>query len=197
MSTDADTQATGAGSSPMVGWTRRLEQASSLDRPAQMLQPVADALVAQQARRDLLHGTWLGHAVHPVLTDVVIGFWTSANVLDLVGGAQSRIAAQRLVGLGLAAALPTAVTGLSEWAVTEQREQRVGLVHASANTIALTLYAGSWRARRADRHGLGTALGLAGSAAAAVGGYLGGHLVSARKVSSRNPTFQDGPAETL
>src|ERR671936_876851 len=32
--------------------------------------------------RDFLHGTWLGHPLHPVLTDVPIGAWTTAVLLD-------------------------------------------------------------------------------------------------------------------
>lgn len=179
---------------PVVGWTRRLEQARGLDGARRRLQPVASALVADPARRSALQGIWLGHALHPLLTDLPIGFWTSANVLDLAGGQGSHAAARRLVGLGLLAAVPAAVTGLSEWADTGEREQRVGVVHAGANTVALAMYTASWHARKQGRHARGVALGLAGSAAAAVGGYLGGHLVSARKVSSRNPVFDaEGP----
>lgn len=179
---------------PLVSWTRRLESAHALDGVVGRLQPLADALVADPARRALLHGTWLGHALHPLMTDLPIGFWTSANVLDLVGGDSSRSAARRLVGLGLLAAVPTAVTGLSEWAVTGRSEKRVGVVHASANTVALTLFGASYAARRNNRHSQGRLLALAGTAAATVGGYLGGHLVSARKVSSRNPAFETPPA---
>jgi hypothetical protein len=32
--------------------------------------------------RDVLHGTWLGHPLHPVLTDIPLGAWTTALVLD-------------------------------------------------------------------------------------------------------------------
>jgi hypothetical protein len=64
------------------------------------------------------------------------------------------------------------------------------VVHASLNVTAIALYVSSWNARRRDRHGLGTVLALAGASAAAAAGYLGGHLVSARKVSSRHPAFE-------
>lgn len=33
---------------------------------------------------DILHGTWLGHPLHPVLTDIPIGAWTIAMMCDLV-----------------------------------------------------------------------------------------------------------------
>ncbi len=184
----------GTAAPAVVEWTRRMERAGALDGLVRLVRPVADTLVEDPRRRDLLRGMWLGHALHPVLTDVALGFLVSTNVLDLVGGKQSRPAAQRLVALGLLSAVPTAVTGLSEWAGTGEREQRVGVVHATANTVALGLYAASWRARQQDRHGRGVALGLAGSAAAAVGGYLGGHLAAVRAVSSRHPGFEDPAA---
>ena len=180
------------GTPALVELTRRIEGTQALDGPTRAVQRVADALLAGRTRRELLHGTWLGHAVHPVLTDVPIGCWVSASLLDVLGGPQARPAATRLVGIGLAAAVPTAVTGLAEWGVAGQREQRVGLVHAASNTVALGLYAASYAARRNGRHGRGAVLALAGSAAAGAGGYLGGHLVSARKVSTRHPVF-DGP----
>jgi uncharacterized membrane protein len=178
-------------SSPFVMAAEALENVTALDPVVRAVRPLADALVAEPFRRDLLRGAWLGHALHPILTDVPIGFWTSAVVLDLVGGRGARGPAQRLVALGVASAVPTAVTGWAEWSGTGQREQRVGVVHAVSNVVALTLFAASWRARRADRHLSGVALGLAASSALGAGGFLGGHLVSARKVGSRNPRFED------
>jgi uncharacterized membrane protein len=177
--------------SPAVDWTLRLEQASALDPLVRAVRPLANALVADPARRDLLRGRWLGHALHPLMTDLPIGFWTSAITLDLVGGPDARPAARKLVGLGVLSAVPTAVTGWAEWSSTGPREQRVGVVHAVSNVVALTGFVGSLRARRQGRHVRGTALALASSAALGLGGYLGGHLVSARKVSSRNPAFAD------
>lgn len=179
---------------PAVGWVRSVERAESLDGVVKILRPLGAALVADPRRRDLLQGMWLGHAVHPVLTDVTLGFWTSANTLDLIGGRQSRPAADRLLALGILSALPTALTGLAEWTATGGREQRVGVVHAVANTVALTLYTASWRARARDRRARGVALALAGTAAAGVGGLLGGHLAAVRGVSSRHPGFEEPAA---
>jgi hypothetical protein len=68
------------------------------------------------------------------------------------------------------------------------------VVHALANVAAVALFASSWRSRRRGRQLRGKAVGLLGASALGVGGYLGGHLVSARKVSSRNPAFADRPA---
>src|SRR5262245_66303584 len=41
--------------------------------------------------RDFLHGTWLGHPLHPVLTDVPLGAWTVATVLDLTRSEERRV----------------------------------------------------------------------------------------------------------
>jgi uncharacterized membrane protein len=181
-------------------WTRRLEEAEVLDPVVQAARSKVAPLMADPRVRDLLHGKWLGHALHPLLSDVPIGMWTSALVLDLVGDRQDRDAAQRLVGLGVLAAAPTALTGWSEWADSGQREQRVGVVHAASNATAVLLFAQSWLARRRGNHRRGRRIALVASAGLGLGGYLGGHLVSARKVSSRHPVFDDtllaSPSET-
>jgi uncharacterized membrane protein len=174
-----------------VAWIERLESITALDPFVRAIRPLADALVADPGRRDLLRGTWLGHALHPVLTDVPIGLWTSAITLDLVGGRAARPAARRLIGLGVLAAGPTALTGWAEFAGIGAREQRVGVVHAVANVVAIVGFASSWRARGRGQLLRGKALALAATASMGAGGYLGGHLVSARKVSSRHPAFGD------
>jgi uncharacterized membrane protein len=176
---------------PLVSWTRQLEDASALDAPVRFVQPLADALLADKTRAAVLQGRWLGHAVHPLLVMMPIGSWTSATVLDLVGGPGSHAAAQRLVATGLLAAGPAAITGWAEWGPAEQREKRVGVVHALSNVTAVAVFAASWRARRRDEHLRGAVLGLLGHAAVGVGGFLGGHLTEARKVGSRHPAFDD------
>lgn len=179
---------------PLVRWTRRLEEATVLDGPARALAGPVRSAFATGSRGAVLRGEWLGHAVHPILTDVVIGSWTSASILDVVGGRGSRTAAQRLVAVGLLAVGPTAWTGWAEWSAAEPREQRVGLVHAATNGVAVGAYAASWRARHRGQHVKGAGLALAGAAASGVGAYLGGHLAIARKVGSHHPSFADTPA---
>jgi hypothetical protein len=172
-----------------VRWTLALENATALDVPVRALEPLVEKAFASGARGELLRGDWLGHAVHPVLTDVVLGSWTSATVLDVIGGAGSRPAAQRLLGVSLLAVGPTAWTGWAEWARAADRDQRVGLVHAVTNAVAIGAYASSWLARRRGDHGAGVRRALAGAAVASVGGYLGGHLAAARKVGSHHEAF--------
>jgi hypothetical protein len=179
--------------SGLVRWTLRLEEARALDRPVRALEPSVRALFGTGTRGSVLRGEWLGHALHPVLTDVVLGTWTSASLLDLLGGPGSSASAQRLVGSGLVAFGPTAWAGWAEWSAAGTRDKRVGLVHAVTNGVAAGVYTASWLARRRGRHGTGAGLALAGAAVSGVGGYLGGHLAEARKVGSRHPAFEDGP----
>lgn len=183
---------------PDVPWvvrlTQDLETTEQLDRLDPGLWPIARALVSAPPVRDALQGRWLGHALHPLLTDLPIGAWTSATVLDFIGGADARRSAERLLAVGVLGAVPTAVTGLAEWTETSGRDRRVGLVHAGANIVALGLYATSLASRRRGRHATGVALSLAGGAVAGVGGYLGSHLSLGRKVSTRHPAVAGPPA---
>ncbi|HET7329067.1 MAG TPA: DUF2231 domain-containing protein [Nocardioidaceae bacterium] len=178
----------------LVRLTRQLEAARGLDDWDRPLRLAATALNSSASRRAILQGRAIGHAVHPVLTDLPLGCWTAASLVDLVTGPEGRRPAERLTGIGLLAAAPTVVTGLSEWGETSAGNRRVGFVHALANVVAFGLYTGSWAARRGGRHSLGVALGVAGAGTAAAGGYLGSHLALARNVASRDPAFTEDPS---
>jgi nitrite reductase/ring-hydroxylating ferredoxin subunit/uncharacterized membrane protein len=146
---------------------------------------VASALAAAGRRvRNLLHGTWLGHALHPVLTDVPIGAWTMAVVFDILD-ARSRgwwrrrydKAADRAVVVGIIGAGAAAVTGMADWSYTSGRSRRTGLVHAVMNTAALGLWTASLMARRRGARGAGRTLGGVGYGILLAAAYLGGTLV--------------------
>lgn len=154
----------------------RIEGAAQLDAVARPLAKKVAALIPGGAVKDTLSGTWMGHPLHPMMTDIPIGAWTCALALDLLGREADEEAATRLVGLGVLTALPTAVSGLSDWSDTLGGERRIGLVHALGNVVGVSLYGLSWIARRKGEHRRGVVLGLAGATAATVGGYLGGHL---------------------
>lgn len=151
----------------------RVERAESLDGPAEVLRRVVRAVPLGKGR-DLLHGRWLGHPLHPVLVQVPVGAWISAAVLDTTPGGSR--AAGLLVAVGLAGAVPAAVAGLVDWAELERPQARVGLLHATLNVGAVACYTASFAAR-VTGHGLrGRAYALAGlctvGAAAAAGGHL-------------------------
>ncbi|WP_320067340.1 DUF2231 domain-containing protein [Micromonospora sp. RTGN7] len=152
----------------------KLEQASALDRVGDRLQRAVLATLRPQRVRDLLHGVFLGHPLHPAMVQVPVGAWISAAVLDLMPG--QRRAATTLIGVGTVGALPAAIAGLNDWAALSRDQRRVGLVHAASNTVGLALYAGSLAARLRGRHGTGRALAYLGLTAASAGAYLGGHL---------------------
>jgi hypothetical protein len=120
--------------------TKRIEEMEALDRFANVMQKVLSRIVPQEsALKDLLSGTWLGRPLHPMLTDVVIGVWTSASVLDILGGKRAERAADQLVLIGNIAALPTIAAGLSDWAELWGAQQRVGSIHALGNATALSV----------------------------------------------------------
>lgn len=137
--------------------------------------------------KNLASGTFLGHPLHPLLVTVPIGSWTAAGVFDLVG---DRRGAQRLVALGILGAVPTMATGGSDWAYTNGAEQRVGLVHATSNSLTLGAYALSWWERRRGNHVRGVAWSVVGAATMGVGGWLGGHMSYALGVGIDTTAFQ-------
>ena len=156
---------------------RSLESAAALDSAAERISGAVAGTLSRGQAGVALRGEWLGHALHPLLTDFPLGCWLAAGILDLTGGRGSRPAARRLVGVGVVMTLPTAAAGLADWApVTDPRARRVGLAHAAANAVIGLLYTLSWRARRGGRHGRGVLLALAGGTLAWGSGYLGGHL---------------------
>jgi nitrite reductase/ring-hydroxylating ferredoxin subunit/uncharacterized membrane protein len=156
-------------------------RASGLDPLSRRLTGLVNKIPV--ALRDALHGVWLGHPLHPMLAQLPVGAWTSAALVDVValalpageGREGADRAARALLGIGLAAAPVTAAAGVTDWSKLLPEQQRVGLVHASANTLALTLLTASFVRRRPGGSG-GRLLGLLGVTAAAAGAGIGGHL---------------------
>ena len=159
---------------------QQLEQARSLDPLSDRLATFINDALSDGKLRELLEGRWLGHALHPVLSDLPIGSWTSSVVLDHLGGAAATSGADLLIGVGLAAAFPTAISGWTDWSRTDEAQRRVGLVHAATNISGVLLFSLSLRARRRGRRTVGKLLSLAGAGSMGAGGYLGGHLSFAR-----------------
>ena len=148
----------------------RLEQESRVDRVVSAGQRAA-RLIRPGKLRDVLHGVWLGHPLHPVLVQVPVGAWLSASVLDFARGDER--AARLLVATGLIAAVPAALAGTADWSEQHEQQMRVGIVHAAGNVVALGLY-GASLAPRDPR--LSRALRLTGLAAVSASGLLGGHI---------------------
>jgi nitrite reductase/ring-hydroxylating ferredoxin subunit/uncharacterized membrane protein len=169
-----------------------------VDAPAAAVAKTVRDSVPAGPVKDALSGTYLGHALHPLLTDLPIGTWTSAVMLDWLGGRATQGASDRLIGLGLAFSVPAAVTGMTEWADAEPASdevRRVGAVHAAANIGATVLFGASLAARKRGSRGAGKLLALAGAGLLAGSGHLGGHLAFADGVGVDQTSFEDPPDE--
>ena len=175
---------------------RALANAAVLDPPAKAVGKKVREIVKPGPVKDLLSGSWLGHALHPLLTDVTVGSFVSALMLDWLGGRDGRPAAQRLIGIGLLSTPPTVATGYSDWADSEvgsDSVRRIGIVHAAANATGAGLFAASWARRR--NGGSGRLLALAGGGALTAGAYLGGHMSFAEGIGVDQTAFEHPPED--
>lgn len=171
----------------------RLENASALDAPSDAIAGVLRRVITPGPVEDALSGTPIAHPAHPALVAVPIGAWTAALVLDATGADGS--ATRRLVGVGVLSAVPTALTGASDWLTTTGAERRVGLVHALSNAAALGLQIASWRARGRGSRPRGVALSAASAVILGASGWLGGHLAYALGVGVDTTAFQQLPQD--
>lgn len=142
--------------------------------------------VLPQPVRNVLHGSWLGHALHPILVQVPVGSWISAGVLDLFP--RFRPAATVLIGTGVAAAVPASLAGAADWSEQGTGVRRLGAIHAVANATALGLYVGSLAARRRDRGALGLMLSYAALGLASGSAAIGGHMSYAQSAGASHAT---------
>jgi nitrite reductase/ring-hydroxylating ferredoxin subunit len=154
-----------------------LRLAKTLATAARPLEPAADAVQGAlkdlpQPVRDLLDGVWLGAPLHPALTDVPLGAWTAAALLDVVGSES----ADGALTVGVLAAVPAALTGLNDWSHLKGESKQLGVVHALLNTAGLTLNVCSLAARRRGDRGLARVLSGTAYLGALLSAHLGGQL---------------------
>jgi len=123
-----------------------------LDRLSDSLQSAIKVLIGSNRKpprrfKSLLHGTWLGHPLHPAITDVPLAAWLITALFDviwLVAPAANGWAAQAALvtaAVGVLAGLGAFVTGSADWSDTYGAERRVGLYHGLLNTLAIVLFA--------------------------------------------------------
>lgn len=148
-----------------------------------------------QVVKNALHGVWLGHPLHPVVTDVPIGAWTTALALDargaLTGNAGYARAADFALAVGLAGATAAAVTGLNDWSETGGRSRRIGLLHGLLNVSATALMATAYCLRRQEARAAGRAVGVAGYGIAVAAAYLGGDLVYRERLGVTHAVIEE------
>lgn len=157
---------------------------------------------AMRRLKIFLNGTWAGHPLHPALTDVPIGAWTLAIVLDLIGLLfqlpQLSLAASMAVGLGVIGALAAAVAGLMDWMDVDPPEKAIGAFHAVLNVSATLFFVVSFLLRWYEHWRSGWeafAIALMGYLLVMGGGYLGGVLVFHLGVMINRNAYRSGPAE--
>lgn len=152
----------------------------------------------EPARRaaDVLHGTWLGHPLHPVLTDLVLGSWTLAEAFDLVGALSNdrfaRRVGDRLTAVATGSAVPTALAGLADYSTAPKWSVSPATLHAVINMVGAGLLLASVHQRNRGHHGRGAALSAIGFAGAAVSAWIGGRLVYHHEVGVDHRDRFDG-----
>jgi nitrite reductase/ring-hydroxylating ferredoxin subunit/uncharacterized membrane protein len=147
---------------------------------------------------ELMHGgRWAGHPLHPALSDLPIGLWTGAMILDVAdrdpAPRRGIEPAALFSAAGIAAAVATAATGVVDWTVSDDEDRRVGLFHGVLNTGALGLQCVSLAARLTGHRRSAQGLGAASLAVTGAAAYLGGHLVFAKAVMVNRVAGADGP----
>jgi nitrite reductase/ring-hydroxylating ferredoxin subunit/uncharacterized membrane protein len=185
----------------LVETVRKLDEIEWLDKTSDPLQSAIRKLFDFPGGGELkkfLHGTFLGHPLHPALIDVPLGAWTVAAILDgleLAAGKQRGGAADSAIGIGLIGALAAAVSGATDWSETDGRAKKIGLVHGLLNVGATSLYALSLLNRNRSRT-KAIGLSLMGYGVAMTAAYLGGHLVYGEQIGvDHTATAEQGKPE--
>lgn len=148
--------------------------------------------------QNILNGVWLGHPLHPVVTDVPVGAWTATMVLDNVGALSGNDSLQSAADLslatGLAASWASAASGITDWMDTYGEERKVGLAHGLLMAATTITYSASLLARLSGARAAGVALSNTGYALMSAGAYLGGEEVYDLGYPINHTAFQHGPS---
>lgn len=173
------------------------------DAGAQVSRAIHEAVLGggdlTRAVADLLHGTWLGHPLHAALTDLPIGAWMLAGGFDayaaLSRSREAEWAADRLLAIGVASAIPAALAGLADYSAIKEDAVALGMAHALLNSAGLGLFLGSLWARAAGSRGLGVLLSAAGLATITASASLGGDLAYRKRVGVNHSPAASEPTE--
>jgi len=146
--------------------------------------------------KDILNGTWFGHALHPVLTDIPLGAWSGTTILDLAwlndeddGVARS---ADLTLLLGLAGATGAAVTGIADWSDQYDTDRRVGLMHGLLNLSIMLLYIISLLMRLTGQRRSAITFSTTGYLVSLLSAYLGGELSFAKGIGVNHVAWEGG-----
>ncbi|WP_049973450.1 hypothetical protein [Curtobacterium sp. B18] len=151
--------------------TDAVEHASVLDKAIDIDRSVVNALAKPKALRQLLHGVPFGHPLHPLLVQVPLGAWTSAAVLDLIGGKGKRARGEDPRRRGAPVVRLRIGGRLRRLVRARPCATPDGLGAPGGHWVGISLYGLSWMQRKRGNHGAGKLLGFAGLAVVGVGGY--------------------------
>ena len=183
---------------------KAIDRQDALEHLSDKIQPlVVDAFQsagpAGREVKNFLHGTWLGHPLHPALTDVPIGAWTATLALDAIESISGRremgACADAAITVGLLGAAGAAVTGLTDWSATSGRARKIGLLHGLLNAGATALYTTSLVLRRRKRRSAGLGFAMLGYAVSNAAVYLSGHLVFGEQIGVNHAAAQEMPMD--
>jgi nitrite reductase/ring-hydroxylating ferredoxin subunit/uncharacterized membrane protein len=179
-----------------------IEDQEWLEAPSETVAGAVSKILTQPGGQptplsDFLNGVWLGHPLHPMLTDIPVGAWTMTLTLDGLGTISRRsrfnAGADTALAVGLLGALASAVTGAAQWQYTVGRQRRLGFTHAALNIIATGLYSASLLCRLRGRRGVGKAIAALGYSMVVVSGYIGGGLVYGERLGVTHIPEQELP----
>jgi nitrite reductase/ring-hydroxylating ferredoxin subunit/uncharacterized membrane protein len=126
--------------------------------------------------QSFLNGTWLGHPIHAVLTDVPIGAYTLVIILDVL---DQRSAADVALVFGILSMVAAAAAGFADYAETDGLPRQRATVHSSLMIVALVIYLLSLYLRwlnPADRT-VPIAASIVAYLVLTAGAYVGGDVV--------------------
>lgn len=151
---------------------------SWLDSVSEKITSLAEPLFGEhgpQEIKDVLYGVPLGHPLHPMLTDITIGAWTTSMIMDVLREDEASDVALKI---GTASSVATALTGIAQYydATNDEEPRRIGAAHAGMNVAALGLYVLAIALRNNDHRAAGIATAWMGHSCASVAGWMGGHL---------------------
>lgn len=131
--------------------------------------------------QDLLNGSFLGHSLHGMLTDAVVGAVTAVLVLDAAAvffDADVETATLIVLGFGVLSAWGSALAGLTDHKDIDPGDARnVATLHGLINLTASVLYTVSFFVRLGGGLDAGRWLALVAFVLLAGGAFIGGHLV--------------------
>jgi nitrite reductase/ring-hydroxylating ferredoxin subunit/uncharacterized membrane protein len=183
---------------PLIKRMPFLEQAGTQVKTS-VHQAIVEGGEGTRSAADTLHGTWLGHPLHPVLTDVTIGAWTFAVFFDVMWLITQkkghRRTADMLTRIGTVSAIPTAMAGITDYSAIKKDAVAHGALHGIINAVGLVLNILSIRARDSHHHSTGRALSFIAFGGLLISAWIGGEMTYRLRVGVNHSKAPSEPKD--